>query len=178
MTDNLEYRSVIENTLPQLAKGQAVMFDAFFVADAYPPLGMDLFSVMTLEFGGNRPEPVQTTEDRFREKCERLGLSLRQSWEPSGAPVWLVYRDPVRCEKCRGGAQQISRQPTLRSGYEPQVDQITATVTLEPCSVCEGTVTVAKPHDDTIRHGDYSASDAWIERQKAARGQENPEVAP
>lgn len=164
--DNLNLRAWIEQELQNIPLDYAEKFDFIQVQEAYPPIGMDIIEQLSLAYSGNRPVQVQTTEDRFRETVEREGLYLDIFWNHDG-PEFVVRNISDRCTACNGGGKthKLTRSFFSLDFTVAPIDKL-ETITAEDCINCSGTGKVRKPKNPNIRHGDYSAVDAWLRRSK------------
>lgn len=158
-------RAQFEGVADSLKIDQAVRFDRHQMAEAYPPIGMDMFKALALARGGNRPEPVMNTIDQVRQFCARHGL------EPSFSPMdgSVTIRPKAKdCGTCHGRkkVQQYERvNPRLPMTRSTRMVKFE----LVDCPTCAGVGWSRAPGDPDARFGNHSASDAWIAARRHER---------
>jgi len=68
--DNLK---ALEGIIQHLKPGQIARFDRGFISEIWPPRGRALFQNIALAYGGNRPEPIESTLYQFQRWVDRVG---------------------------------------------------------------------------------------------------------
>lgn len=181
MMMNFPLRYQIEQTTGELKANQAVQYTRVQLEEAFPPTGgfyeHALMRAMALANGGNRPEPVMSTEDQVRQFAARGGLNVVFSPMDGHATF-----EPKRaaCEKCHCvGKVQLYDRPARAMRAPPGFAVAKITSEIVTCDACDGLGYVRAPSDPKARFGDHSASDDWIARKsrqtaaiadRAARG--------
>lgn len=174
-TASWPHRAHVERAVKAIGMGHAREFTYDVIEQAYPPVSMEggflgMFRAMSLAAGGNRPEPVMTSMDRFKTFLAREGycISSDRPWDRA----YTVSRKGEICRPCEGiGKRMVVDQD--QEGYRlgASISPIaTLTCSLVTCQACQGRGYVPAAGDPAARFGDHSASDAWIAAKHQQRG--------
>lgn len=157
---------MIRECVRSLKPGQAVNFSRHLVEEKFKPRGQNLLQALALASGGNRPEPVQTSMDVFKEFLAKHGCEL---WHENLLDSKITVKRKTKiCPTCGGrGIVQMFHTSGMGISSDPGVS--TVEIETENCQKCDGNGAVGADPDYDYRSGDYDASDGWIREKYGDR---------
>lgn len=72
----MEFEKMLADLRQRVKQGNCMRVSLLLIRDFIPSCGMDDLENLALAFGGHRPVPRQTPEDRFKEIAERAGWKV------------------------------------------------------------------------------------------------------